>query len=123
FYYNLYYTFFFIIILLLPSSTFFPYTTLFRSSLFGYSRKVLVLVVIMLANVIDQILVLQGAVAYATVLFYIMNEGLSIIENLAVVGVIVPKVIAEKLESIESSGTSLSDEVKDEFTSNKKEDE
>src|SRR5699024_2493517 len=94
-----------------------------RKSLFGYSRKVLVLVVIILANVIDQILGLQGAVAYATVLFYVMNEGLSIIENLAVVGVLVPKVVAEKLESIESSGTSLSDEVKDEFTSNKKEDE
>ncbi|WP_277679215.1 phage holin family protein, partial [Gracilibacillus dipsosauri] len=54
-----------------------------RKSLFGYARKLLVLVVIVVANVIDQILGLQGAVTYATVLFYIANEGLSIMENLA----------------------------------------
>lgn len=85
-----------------------------RKSLFGYARKMLVLVVIILANVIDQILGLQGAVTYATVLFYIANEGLSIIENLAVVGVLVPKGLAEKLNSIES-GQSFSDEVSEEM--------
>lgn len=88
-----------------------------RKSLFGYARKVLILVVIILANVIDQILGLQGAVAYATVLFYIANEGLSILENLAQVGVLVPTSIAEKLQSIESSGKRVTDEIKDEFTS------
>src|SRR5690625_1571274 len=88
-----------------------------RKSLFGYARKVLVLVVIILANVIDQILGLQGAVAYATVLFYIANEGLSILENLAQVDVLVPTSIAEKLQSIESSGKRVTDEIKDEFTS------
>src|SRR5699024_3220999 len=61
-----------------------------RKSLFGYARKVLVLVVIVLANVIDQVLSLNGTVAYATVLFYIVNEGLSIVENLSKVGVLVP---------------------------------
>lgn len=86
-----------------------------RKSLFGYARKVLVLVVIILANVIDQILGLQGAVAYATVLFYIANEGLSIIENLAKVGVLIPEGIAEKLNSIES-GKSETDEIRDELT-------
>lgn len=85
-----------------------------RKSLFGYARKMLVLVVIILANVIDQILGLQGAVTYATVLFYIANEGLSIIENLAVVGVLVPNGLAEKLNSIES-GQSFSDEVSEEM--------
>lgn len=87
-----------------------------RKSLFGYARKVLVLVVIILANVIDQILGLQGAVAYATVLFYIANEGLSILENLAQVGVLVPTSIAEKLQSIESSGKRVTEEIKDEFS-------
>lgn len=86
-----------------------------RKSLFGYARKMLVLVVIILANVIDQILGLKGAVTYATVLFYIANEGLSIIENLAVVGVLVPKTIAEKLNTIES-GKSFSEEVSEEMS-------
>lgn len=86
-----------------------------RKSLFGYARKMLVLVVIILANVIDQILGLQGAVAYATVLFYIANEGLSIIENLAKVGVLIPPNIAEKLNSIESKENKDSDEMRHEL--------
>ena len=88
-----------------------------RKSLFGYARKVLVLVVIILANVVDQILGLQGAVTYATVIFYIANEGLSIIENLAVIGVLVPNGLAEKLKHIDNSGTTLPEEIKEEFSS------
>ncbi|GGP16458.1 phage holin family protein [Oceanobacillus neutriphilus] len=92
-----------------------------RKSLFGYARKVLVLVVIVLANVVDQILGLGGAVAYATVLFYIANEGISIIENLADMDVIVPKALAEKLHSIDNSDKSIGKEIKEEFTSKDKE--
>lgn len=88
-----------------------------RKSLFGYARKILVLVVIILANVIDQILGLQGAVTYATVLFYIANEGLSILENLAQVGVLVPDSLAKKLKSIDNSGDTLPEEVAKEFSS------
>lgn len=87
-----------------------------RKSLFGYARKVLVLVVIILANVIDQILNLNGAVTYATVLFYIANEGLSIIENLAQVGVLVPTSLADKLKHIDNSSKTLPEEVREEFT-------
>lgn len=86
-----------------------------RKSLFGYARKVLVLVVIILANVVDQILSLNGAVTYATVLFYLANEGLSIIENLAQIGVLVPNNLAEKLKHIEG-GKTLPEEAREEFT-------
>ena len=48
------------------------------------------LIVIILGNVVDQILGLQGANTYATVLFYIMNEGLSIVENMAELDVLIP---------------------------------
>lgn len=94
-----------------------------RKSLFGYARKILVLVVIVLANVIDQVLHLDGIVTYGTVFFYIANEGLSIVENLAVVGVLVPKIIAEKLKHIESQSnkTKIEDEIKEEFSSRDKE--
>ncbi|MFD2210163.1 holin family protein [Virgibacillus halophilus] len=94
-----------------------------RKSLFGYARKVLVLVVIILANVVDQVLDLNGMVAYATVLFYLANEGLSIIENLADVGVLVPTGLAEKLKNIENSSKTLPEEVREEFTSEKGDDE
>lgn len=90
-----------------------------RKSLFGYARKVLVLVVIVLANVVDQILGLQGAVVYATVIFYIVNEGLSILENLSDMDVVVPKNLQDKLRDIDK-GNSFKDEVKEEFSSKKK---
>ncbi|WLR54826.1 phage holin family protein [Mesobacillus subterraneus] len=73
-----------------------------RSALYGYARKVGVFLIIILANVIDVILGLNGAVAFITVLFYIANEGLSIIENLAQIGVKVPSVIADKLHVIQA---------------------
>ncbi len=95
-----------------------------RKSLFGFARKLLVLVVIIVANVVDQILNLNGAVTYATVLFYIVNEGLSITENLAEIGVIVPPVLAEKLMSIDSDkkkSKSISNVIKEEFSTKDKE--
>ncbi len=94
-----------------------------RKSLFGYARKVLVLVVIILANVVDQILGLQGAVTYATVLFYIANEGLSIVENMAHLGVLVPTNLAKKLKSIDNSGETLPEEIRKEFSTKEEEDQ
>lgn len=89
-----------------------------RKSLFGYARKVLVLAVIILANVVDQVLHLDGAVTYATVIFYIANEGLSILENMAQIGVLIPDALAEKLRHIESNNDSdtLPEEIRKEFT-------
>lgn len=73
-----------------------------RKSLFGYARKLLVLIVIITANIIDQVLSLNGTLTFATVLFYIANEALSITENMAQLGVLVPQHLAEKLKVIES---------------------
>ncbi|MGP4040212.1 phage holin family protein [Gracilibacillus sp. D59] len=47
-----------------------------------YARKLLILVVIILANVVDQILGLNGAVTYATLLFYIAGSNtISALQN------------------------------------------
>ncbi|MFJ3386351.1 holin family protein [Lysinibacillus sp. NPDC086135] len=73
-----------------------------RKSLFGYARKLLVLIVIITANIIDQVLSLNGTLTFATVLFYIANEALSITENMAQLEVLIPKQLAEKLKVIES---------------------
>ncbi|WP_424475531.1 phage holin family protein [Oceanobacillus kimchii] len=88
-----------------------------RKSLFGYARKILILVVIILANVVDQILGLNGAVTYATVIFYIANEGLSILENIVAVGVNVPEGLKKRLKNInEQEETNITSEIKEEFT-------
>ncbi|MBO0586101.1 phage holin family protein [Sporosarcina sp. E16_8] len=90
-----------------------------RKSLFGYARKLLVLVMIILANVIDVVLSLDGVLTFATLLFYLANEGLSIIENMAELGVLVPAGLAEKLKVIESSNQSFSEEIREELIGSK----
>ena len=87
-----------------------------RKSLFGYAKKILVLVVIILANVVDQVLHLDGLVSYATVIFYIANEGLSILENVAELDVLVPEKLKEKLKDADNSGDTLPQEIKNEFS-------
>ncbi len=96
-----------------------------RKSLFGFARKLLVLVMIIVANVIDQVLYLDGALTFATLMFYLANEGLSIVENMAQLGVLVPKNIAEKLKHIEdnSNDESLSKEIREELTGSKVDEE
>jgi toxin secretion/phage lysis holin len=73
-----------------------------REAWFGYVRKMLSFLVVIVANVIDQILGLNGVLTFGTVLFYIANEGLSIAENLAQIGVKIPKSITDRLQVIEN---------------------
>lgn len=90
-----------------------------RKALFGYSRKMLILIVIVVANIVDQILNLEGTLVFSAVLFYIANEVLSIIENMAELDVLVPAQLAEKLKVIESSGNSVTTEIREELTGSK----
>ncbi|ODB74126.1 phage holin family protein [Bacillus velezensis] len=73
-----------------------------RSAWFGYVRKMLNFLVIIVANIVDTILNLNGVLTFGTVLFYIANEGLSITENLAQIGVKIPKFITDRLHVIEN---------------------
>lgn len=72
-----------------------------RTAWYGYARKIGAFAMIVVANVIDQILSLNGVLAFSSVLFYIANEGLSIVENLSQMGVPVPKAIQDKLHVIQ----------------------
>jgi toxin secretion/phage lysis holin len=73
-----------------------------RNAWFGYIRKILVFTVVIMANIIDTILGLNGILTFGTVLFYVGNEGLSVLENLAEIGVPVPKMISERLQVIQN---------------------
>lgn len=73
-----------------------------RTAWLGYVRKMLSFVVVIVANIIDQIMTLNGVLTLGTVLFYIANEGLSIVENLAQIGVEIPASITDRLHVIES---------------------
>ncbi|MDV2683794.1 phage holin family protein [Alkalihalophilus lindianensis] len=74
-----------------------------RTAYYGYARKVGAFGIIIVANIIDIILDLNGAVAIATVLFYISVESLSILENYTQIGGKVPKAIKDSLHVIDTS--------------------
>lgn len=88
-----------------------------RKGLFGYSRKMLIFVIIIVSNVIDLILNMSGGLIMATILFYIANEALSVVENCAAMGVLVPKELAERLAVInKEKKPSITTEIKEEMT-------
>lgn len=69
-----------------------------KKSLRGTAKKMLIFCIIILANVIDMILNLNGALVTMTVLYYIAHEGLSIVENCSEIGILVPEEIRNKLK-------------------------
>jgi toxin secretion/phage lysis holin len=72
----------------------------FLSSAFflGLSRKLMMLALVMLATALDGVLGSAGVSRVAVIGFYAANEGLSIVENGAVLGVPFPKAVLGVLE-------------------------
>ncbi|WNM55557.1 hypothetical protein CoNPh34_CDS0026 [Staphylococcus phage S-CoN_Ph34] len=71
--------------------------------MYGFGRKILVFCIIILANIIDQILNLNSGLLMITIFYYIANEGLSIVENCAEMGILIPDEIGEKLKVIRNN--------------------
>ena len=75
----------------------------------GLMKKALILLVVLLSNLLD-IAVSKGAgitfeaVMGATCLWFIASEGLSILENVASMGVPVPKILLKLLEIMREKG-------------------
>ena len=75
----------------------------------GLLRKVLILLVVLLAALLDYTVSLSAdiefaAVAGATCLWFIASEGMSILENAAAMGVPIPKALTQALELFKHSG-------------------
>lgn len=66
----------------------------------GIIKKVGVLLVVMLAVLIDRVTGNTGAIRTLVVYYFVANEGLSIIENLAEAGVPIPKSLKKALKSL-----------------------
>ena len=75
----------------------------------GLMKKALILLVVLLSNLLD-IAVSKGAgitfeaVMGATCLWFIASEGLSVLENVASMGVPVPKILLKLLEIMREKG-------------------
>ena len=72
-----------------------------RKSLFGYARKILVFLIITVANLIDLMMDLNGTLVLATVTFYILNEVLSITENSAQLGIPLPQKLLDVIQVVQ----------------------
>lgn len=71
----------------------------------GLIKKATVLLVIGMATVLDNVVGTDHMIRSAAVFFYIANEGLSILENVAVLGVPMPKIIGSVLEQMQEQKT------------------
>lgn len=66
----------------------------------GILKKVGILVLVMLAVIVDRITINNGGVRTLVIYYFVANEGLSIIENLAQTGLPVPKKLKQALKVI-----------------------
>lgn len=71
----------------------------------GIFKKILIFVMVGIGNIIDVNVIKSGsAVRTAVIFFYISNEGISIIENSAKIGLPVPEKLKEFLKQINEGG-------------------
>jgi len=67
----------------------------------GICRKVLIFLLVGIGNVIDvQVLGHPGVLRTAIIFFYLSNEGISILENAALLGLPVPKKVRDVLKQL-----------------------
>ena len=72
----------------------------------GICRKVLIFLLVGIANVLDVQIIQTGCVLRtAVIFFYISNEGVSLLENAAHLGLPVPDKIKVVLEQLHDKGT------------------
>lgn len=76
----------------------------------GIFKKVLIFMLVAIGHIIDQKLIgTGGAIRTAAIFFYISNEGISIIENSARVGLPVPQKLKDALEQLKNKGDDINE--------------
>jgi toxin secretion/phage lysis holin len=75
-----------------------------RFGLKGIARKVLIFALVTVAHLLDTILSDQYFIRNATIIFYICNEMISIIENVGRAGVPVPEFLKKAVEVLKKRG-------------------
>ena len=71
----------------------------------GISRKVLIFLLVGMANILDVAVIGNGSVLRtAVIFFYISNEGVSLLENAGHLGLPIPKKMQEVLEQLHDRG-------------------
>lgn len=79
------------------------YVTKTLSSSIGFKgilKKVGVLLIVMLSVLVDRVTLNNGGVRSLVIYYFVANEGLSVLENLAVAGLPIPKKLKDALKVI-----------------------
>ena len=72
-----------------------------RAGFAGLCRKALMLLVVLMCTAVDRLLPSEAAVFRSMMIwFYVANEGLSVLENLALAGVPFPSAVRKALEQV-----------------------
>ena len=84
----------------------------------GLTKKMMMLVIVMVATLVDRLIGTNGVCRIAAIGFYVANEGMSIIENASAMGVPFPKGLLDTLERLrkrsgETTAIDETDETKD----------
>lgn len=66
----------------------------------GILKKVSILVIVMLAVIVDRVTINNGGIRTLVIYYFVANEGLSILENLAQAGLPIPKTLKNALKVI-----------------------
>lgn len=66
----------------------------------GVTKKLLMLMVIIVATALDRMIGTEGVYRFAAIGFYVANEGISVIENVALMGVPFPQSLLDVLHKI-----------------------
>ena len=71
----------------------------------GIAKKLMIFIIVIIANIVDVNVICQDHILRnVTIMFYIANESISIIENAAAAGVPVPQKIISVLGQIKKKG-------------------
>lgn len=78
----------------------------------GICRKVLIFMLVGIGNIIDVFVIGSGCVVRTTVIFfYLSNEGVSILENAAYLGLPIPTIIKNVLEQLHNRTEKTNDKL------------
>ncbi len=70
----------------------------------GIAKKILIMLIVMIANIIDvNVIGSSGILKTATIIFYIANEGISLLENGAKLGIPLPKKLIDILVQLKET--------------------
>jgi len=83
---------------------------------YGIIKKVFILAMVGIANLIDNAMFDYGYILRnAVVFFYLANEGLSIVENMAGIGLPLPENLKSTLKYLHKGGKSTNVEIKSDY--------